>query len=552
MSPELQEKILDAYREAREKAAEEGESPDTAKNSFGFPWKASVVAADGRVINVFERNDRPGTVRARWQATDEEVRRKQCPPRPKPTVPLHTPIRDERGRLLARAAGAATAAALAVYEDWLVEVEAEPAIASQAAPWTLERMLREYTDPQTGSVFSVGPPSAGGGRKSRWREDNIGTFPIDHSKRTHISELDRIVGLDLPVSEWDDEHEQRVIRTVAKEAPRSKGNKALRILGTVYAAANFCRKKSGFPVGACLAPKKWQAELKRTWTSLTGTDTAPSRPPYTDTEAQKLVSKLADADPRLEAAMILGLGYRNLQVAEGALRSQLTAGGPFGRQLSVVDKKKMATTTIDLTSRQQRFLDVAMESGYLSLLEAAYQRGEITDYYLVPGGRLKDGMSPVAAGTAPLGRRRLSALMTEHEAACGVRHVRGRLFHGLRRSMEKLVALETTDEAVRDLAGGWVVGGGTRPAIYTDAQDEDRRAMAATARDAAINRVSGALASAPFLNSLGLEAARIEEKAREVAREFGRTDLDRVIAAAGELREALDQAIAGGRSEPPG
>jgi len=550
MSPELQERILDAYREAREKAAAEGESPDSAQNSFGFPWSASVVAADGRAIYVHERNDRPGTVRARWQATDEEVRRKQCAPRPKPTIPLKTPIRDERGRLLARAAGAATTAALAVYENWLVE--AEPAVPSPAQVWTLERMLREYTDPQTGRVFSVGPPSAGGDRRSRWRDDNIGTFPIDHAKRTHVSELDRIVGLDLPVSEWDDEHEQRVIRTVAKEAPRSKGNKALRILGTVYAAANFCRKKSGFPVGACLAPKKWQAELKRTWTSLTGTDTAPSRPPYTDTEAQKLVSKLAEADPRLEAAMILGLGYRNLQVAEGALRSQLTAGGPFGRQLSVVDKKKMATTTIDLTSRQQRFLDVAMESGYLSLLEAAYQRGEITDYYLVPGGRLKGGMSPVVAGAAPLGRRRLSALMTAHEAACGVRHVRGRLFHGLRRSMEKLVALETTDEAVRDLAGGWVVGGGTRPAIYTDAQDEDRRAMAATARDAAINRVSGALASAPFLNSLGLEAARIEEKAREVAREFGRADLDRVIAAARALREALELAMVSGAPEPPG
>jgi Trk K+ transport system NAD-binding subunit len=142
--------------------------------------------------------------------------------------------------------------------------------------------------------------------------------------------------------------------------------------------------------------------------------------------------------------------------------------------------------------------------------------------------------------------------MTAHEAKCGVRHVRGRLFHGLRRSMEKLVALETTDEAVRDLAGRWVVGGGTRPAIYTDAQDEDRRAMAATARDAAINRVSGALASVPFLNSLGLEAARIEEKAREVAREFGRTDLDRVIAAARELREALEETVSGSGPEPPG
>lgn len=552
MSPELQEKILDAYRDAREAAVSEGTSPDAAKNRFEFPWSASVVAADGRVIYVHERNDRPGIVRARWQATDEEMRRKQCSRRPKPTVPLTAPLRDERGRLLVRAAGAATTAALAVYEAWLVEVEPEPAVASQAAPWTLERMLREYTDPQTGRVFSVGPPSAGGARRSRWRDDNIGTFPIDHAKRTHVSELDRIVGLDLPVSKWDDEQEQRVIRTLAAEAPGSKGNKALRILGTVYAAANFSRNKAGFPHGACQAPKKWKAKLKRTWTSLTGTDTTPSRPPYSDIEARKLVSKLAEADPRLEAAMILGLGYRNLQVAEGALRSQLTDGGPFGRQLSIVDKKKMATTVIDLTSRQQRFLDAAMASGYLSLLEAAYQGGEITDYYLVPGGRLKDGKSPVAAGPAPLGRRRLSALMTKHEAACGVRHVRGRLFHGLRRSMEKLVALETTDEAVRDLAGGWVVGGGTRPAIYTDAQDEDRRAMAATARDAAINRVSGALASAPFLNSLSLEAVRIEEKAREVAREFGRTDLDRVIAAARELREALDQAMASGGSEPPG
>ncbi|HEU4880880.1 MAG TPA: hypothetical protein VFT45_01505 [Longimicrobium sp.] len=44
-------------------------------------------------------------------------------------------------------------------------------------------------------------------------------------------------------------------------------------------------------------------------------------------------------------------------------------------------------------------MDEVLSTGYLSEAEAAYQRGEIPDYYLFPGGKLKRGSVPPSRAT---------------------------------------------------------------------------------------------------------------------------------------------------------
>jgi hypothetical protein len=49
---------------------------------------------------------------------------------------------------------------------------------------------------------------------------------------------------------------------------------------------------------------------------------------------------------------------------------------------------------VDLHPELRALVDEVLSTGYLSEAEAAYQRGEIPDYYLFPGGKLKRGSVP--------------------------------------------------------------------------------------------------------------------------------------------------------------
>lgn len=109
--------------------------------------------------------------------------------------------------------------------------------------------------------------------------------------------------------------------------------------------------------------------------------------------------------------------------------------------------------------------------------------------------------------------------MREFEKICGVEHVDKRLFHGLRRAMEKLVGEHTTDEAVRDIAGGWSVGSGTRETVYTDPENEERLALAAQARAAAIESIAAPVSPASRVEELAIAARRLLALVKQIEQE---------------------------------
>ncbi len=191
--------------------------------------------------------------------------------------------------------------------------------------------------------------------------------------------------------------------------------------------------------------------------------------------------------------------------------------GPFGKRLVFYDGKAEKNTSIDLAPRQQRELRYAMEKGFLSELEQAYQAGEIDDYYLIAGGRRKDGKAQVKHARAPLHKRQVRRRFREYEQRCGVEHKHKRLFHGLRRALEELIGEETTDDKVRDAAQGWTIGGGTRAAIYANKESERTLEKAAIARASAIEKLSSERTSAERVEEVMLAAEQLHRDLQDIA-----------------------------------
>ena len=121
--------------------------------------------------------------------------------------------------------------------------------------------------------------------------------------------------------------------------------------------------------------------------------------------------------------------------------------------------------------------------GYLSEAEAAYQSGEISDYFLFPTGKLQRGAYvPLCRATdKPLSDHTLREKFGELEAIAGVEHRRGRAFYGLRRQATDLAPEFAQDAQVLNRISGHS-DSATRERIYQDPQNERVRARAAEAR----------------------------------------------------------------------
>lgn len=285
-----------------------------------------------------------------------------------------------------------------------------------------------------------------------------------------------------------------IARTLANESSDGSGaTKAERILTTLVAAANHCANAGRIDVSRTTVPKRWKKALREEWTKLTGLNVMqPHRPKYSEAETVRLLAHLDFAHPRLRLILNLTAGYRVLQIAQRATRRSISEGGVFGRRLTFFDAKRMKDVVIDLTPRQQKALEHAWaEGGLLHELEAAYESGEIADYALVPAGKLRDGVAQLRYAARPSAKTDLLKYLHELEDVAGVKRVEKRGFHGLRRTIAKLVARQTGDAELRDLAQGWKPGSGTREMIYDVAEeDEERLGLAAEARARAIEAVA--------------------------------------------------------------
>jgi hypothetical protein len=486
----IRSKILAEYQEAKAKAAQTGEKK-AAPNRYEFPWSGSVVANDRKTrLRVVERADQPGVVRVRLPLQGDGKR---------PWLNVEgVEIRAADGRLAKRQCDLALMLAKDVYDEWK-----NPSVAPvPSRKLTLREGLVFFVDPET--------------RKEKdplWQAQ-VGSFPIEAGSSTHIAVIDEVLGLDLTFEELSIEHARRIWKWYAKKHGGKKGRETARkVVATIYSAAKHARAARKLESGVCLPAEGWRKKLDEEWATITGTSSEPRRPRYTKDESKKIISGLHRASERLRMALYLLVGHRVAQLATRARRSGLSDEGEFGMRLRVLDQKTRKNVVIDVPVAVQVVLREAMQSGYLADLEAAREAGTITDYSLIPSGRLKrtrNGVrrASVASGARPMGKRQLLSDLRKLEAAVGVAHVERRGFHGLRRAMEGFVSEETTDNKARDTAGGWSIGSGTRETTYTDNEDERTRSEAARARSAAVAGLS--LPSTP--------AARIRELAISVQR----------------------------------
>ncbi len=541
MNADLADKILEAYREATA-GGEDG-------NRFDFPWSVTVYGSDGRSLYVHERADRPGSLRVRWQATSDERDARGCASRPTSGFSPPEPIRDNRGRLRRKAIDRAIEAGRAEYEAWL-----HPAVGPDGEPEggrlrTLEAVLRYFVDPKTGPAMDA-----------RWREESVGTFPIDRDRRTHVNIIREVIGLDIEPAAIRLAHARRIWRAISEEHndSGSGGRWAEQVVGTLQAALTHARTDELIGVTDGILPKGWRAKLRSDWTKTTGEDPFdPDRPPYSSEETARIIAALPQADPRLRLAIELGIGYRVGQLANHLTRSGIVEGGPLGLRVQFMDAKRERTVRIDLPPRAQRALRHAWQDGHLRELEEAYQAKRIEDYYIAPAGRTLGGACQVAYADQPMDRTALYRLFLDLERAAGVEHVYKRGWHGLRRAFESLIGEQTADSRVRDMAQGWAVGGGTRETIYTDTENELLLAEVAGARSRALDSVRHPATTAERAEELADEArallARLAELGIDAGGELGQ-DLEAVgrqLARAEAAARAVAQAAAPAHERPP-
>lgn len=188
---------------------------------------------------------------------------------------------------------------------------------------------------------------------------------------------------------------------------------------------------------------------------------------------------------RLVPLLVLGAELRGGQVIR-TMRSQcdLSPGAGVGNGVVVVKGSgRKGGTVLFLNPEERAVLDTVMQDGHLSLLEAAYQTGELSDYPLFPAGRLRGGRVPTDRKLHPMNRRTVRDLFNALEDAAGVEHVEGRALYGLRRLSTDLAEDSgETDARVLDRIGGWTPGSKMRQAIYQNQQDAGVLARAAQVR----------------------------------------------------------------------
>ena len=122
-----------------------------------------------------------------------------------------------------------------------------------------------------------------------------------------------------------------------------------------------------------------------------------------------------------------------------------------------------------LTASQYHHVERALSEGYLSDFEKSFQAGELEDYSLFPGGRLKAGKGNPNYVVKHANRTWVRDRFKQLEKLAGVTHVDGRGWHGVRRKTADLAEDFTKDARVLRKEGSW-----TNDRTRRGYQEEDR------------------------------------------------------------------------------
>lgn len=327
--------------------------------------------------------------------------------------------------------------------------------------------------------------------------------------------------------------------------------KAVQILSTVSDHLVSLHGREAFP-GVAM-PNLWQQALKADWERITGekVDLAKrlkqKRLRYSDDELRRIwehlpavhaVSlkrggrnvKVVDVvrpmlDPRVRTLIEIGAEARHGQVERLRRRDvHLDETGGFGSgqiMLAQHGSQKKLASDIDINPDMREYLEWVLEDGYLSELEASYQRGELEDYPIFPAGRFRGGkatVEQVRANLKPITHSYAIKLWHKFERAAGVEQMLNRGFYGLRRSLADWASrYSKSDRAKNQLTGH--ASTKTREGIYMDVDEEDR-AEAAVVRQQVRRGLAGeepapqTAEGAPSVASLFEQMERLSEEDR--------------------------------------
>ena len=276
-----------------------------------------------------------------------------------------------------------------------------------------------------------------------------------------------------------------LVRQMAQQSRDGKGAVAAeKTCVMLYAIAAWLRQEGFIPDTAAVPKPRWKVRLREEWRALTGHRVEVNRPRHDVDEVAAIFAALPQGDPRLRLLIELAAELRAGQAVR-AKRSDLIldAVGGFGLGRFIVHGAgKKHGEIVDLHPELRALVDEVLSTGYLSEAEAAYQRGEIPDYCLFPGGKLKRGSVPPSRATdGYLSDWTLRGLFKALEAIAGIPHKPGRALYGLRRQATDLAPEFAQDAQVLNRISGHA-DSATRERIYQDPNNERVRAKAAEAR----------------------------------------------------------------------
>lgn len=276
-----------------------------------------------------------------------------------------------------------------------------------------------------------------------------------------------------------------LVRRLARKSETGEGARTAEYMCDVlYLVAGWLRDEELLPADAARPTRQWKVKLKAEWEAITGCKVQPRRPRHTKEEAAKLFRALPEADPRLRLLIEMAAELRSGQAVR-ARRSDLDLSEVGGFELgrfTVRGSGRKHGEVVHLHPEVRSLIDEVLTTGYLADAEAAFERGQIEDYYLFPRGRLKGGRAHLRNCVAGhLGPTAIRHQFRKLESIAGVEHQDGRSFYGLRRLATDIAADLESDDRVLDRLTGHL-DSETRKRVYQDRLSEGIRARAAVAR----------------------------------------------------------------------
>lgn len=379
-------------------------------------------------LTAYERRDRGMAIYTRaWDGSSYSVPKK-----------LRESIRTPRGAIDQEAELDAQSLTLERHRILAAGLAALPE--ESRAPLTLARGIAKRLHPKEGE----------------WATET----PHVRSVRKSLRQAAEIIGADLLWSDLRHAHYRKLWRELARRYVND-GEGGPRwtemVCGNLQSTARWLQQEGLVEPGDGQPAARWNQTMRKEWREIVGRPVpAPRKLRYTPTESAKLWRTLPAADPRLYLAMEIGAEMRLGQVIR-AMRSDVLASPDRSEPLHAVrihGAGRKEGGTVVLTPESREALRTVLQDGYLSLMESAYQAGEIKDYPLFPGHKIRGGKMP-AGRTRQLSRTGLHQMWRDLEDLAEVPHVDHRAWYGIRRLQSDQAEDVESDARVLNVMGGW-------------------------------------------------------------------------------------------------